>query len=118
MNENTNKKLTDVSQFSIVSLAVSIVAIVILKWFSRYLSIAGLVLFLVLTIVALVLPPIAKKNRLKTGKKGKVLEIIAIILGGFCFYTAIFALTGIGLYFGYLGWVICGFFYAFTGKDF
>ena len=69
---------------SLVSLAVSILGTVV---YSTLFSGSGLTwLFIILGLASVVLPPIAKKSRIKQGKKGKVFEIIAIVVGGFNFY--------------------------------
>lgn len=94
------------SIMSLISLTVSILGTVIygalgvgsgLTW-----------LFVILGIASVVLPPIAKKLRITQERKGKALEIIAIVIGGFNFYCIIFALTTLPIFIGYLGWVISG----------
>lgn len=94
------------SIMSLISFAVSILGTVI---YGTLFSGSGLTwLFVILSIAAIVLPPIAKKLRITQEKKGKVLEIIAIVIGGFNFYCIIFALTTLPIFIGYLGWVISG----------
>ena len=91
---------------SLVSLAVSILGTVI---YGTLFSGSGLTwLFIILSIASVVLPPIAKKVRIEQNKKGKVFEILAIIVGGFNFYCIFFALTSLPIFVGYLGWVGCG----------
>ena len=76
------------------------------------LSILSLISILVITSIAsVILPIVAKKIRLDNNKKGKVLEILSIILGGFDFYCVIFALTQWPIFIAYLGWICCGIFY-------
>ena len=62
-------------------------------------------LFIVLSVISILLPPIAKKLRLAQQKKGKAFEIIAIVIGGFNFYCVFFALTTLPVFIGYLGWL-------------
>ena len=91
---------------SLVSLAVSILGTVI---YGTLFSGSGLTwLFILLGIASIVLPPIAKKVRIEQDKKGKVFEILAIVVGGFNFYCIFFALTSLPIFIGYLGWVGCG----------
>ena len=65
-------------------------------------------LFHTFTIAALILPIIAKRRRILNGKSGRWMEIIAIVVGGFSFYSIIFAFTSAPIFIGYLGWVFCG----------
>ena len=91
---------------SLVSLAVSILGTVV---YSTLFSGSGLTwLFIILGLASVVLPPIAKKVRIEQDKKGKVFEILAIVVGGFNFYCIFFALTSLPIFIGYLGWVGCG----------
>jgi len=95
---------------SLVSIGVSILGTVI---YATLFS--GLTwLFVVISIASVVLPPIAKKLRIIQEKKGKVFEIIAIVVGGFNFYCIFFALTTLPIFIGYLGWIICGIAYKFA----
>ena len=91
---------------SLVSLAVSILGTVV---YSTLFSGSGLTwLFIILGLASVVLPPIAKKVRIEQDKKGKVFEILAIVVGGFNFYCIFFALASLPIFIGYLGWVGCG----------
>ena len=91
---------------SLVSLAVSILGTVV---YSTLFSGSGLTwLFIILGLASVVLPPIAKKVRIEQDKKGKVFEILAIVVGGFNFYCIFFALTSLPIFIGFLGWVGCG----------
>lgn len=91
---------------SLVSLAVSILGTVI---YGTLFSGSGLTwLFIILGVASVVLPPIAKKLRIEQDKKGKVFEILAIVVGGCNFYFIFFALTSLPIFIGYLGWVGCG----------
>ena len=93
------------SIMSLVALSVSIMGVVI---YGTLFCGSGLNwLFIVLSIASIVLPPIAKKLRLAQDKKGKVLEIVVIVIGGFNFYCVFFAITSLPILIGYLGWVIC-----------
>ena len=95
------------SVMSIVALAVSIVGAVL---YCTLFAGSGLqFLFIIFSIASIILPPIAKRQRLAKGKKGigMGLEITAIVIGGFNFYCIFFALTSLPILIGYLGWVIC-----------
>lgn len=92
---------------SFVSLAISILGSVIYGLLSG----PGLILlFVVVSIVSVALPPIAKKVRINRGnqKIATIVEVAAIVIGGFNFYCVVFALTKLPLIVGYLGWVISG----------
>lgn len=91
--------------FSLISLAVSILGTVV--YCSLFLGFGLTWLFIILGVASVVLPPIAKKFRIEQKKKGQVLEIIAIVIGGFNFYCIFFALTSFPIFIGYLGWVGC-----------
>lgn len=65
-------------------------------------------LFILVSTASLIPPPIAKKVRISREKTGEVPEVFAIIIGGFNFYSIIFALTKFPIFIGYLGWVIGG----------
>lgn len=94
---------------SLVSLGVSILGTAI---YATLFSGSGLTwLFIIIGIVSVVLPPIAKKIRITREKQGKAFEIIAIVIGGFNFYCIFFALTTLPIFIGYLGWIICGIIY-------
>lgn len=93
------------SIMSIISLAVSIIGAVV---YGLQFSYSGLsLLFIILGVTSIILPPVAKKIRIKQKKKGKALDIIAIIIGGFNFYCIIFAFTPLPILIGYLGWLGC-----------
>ena len=97
------------SVMSLVSLAVSILGVVI---YSSLFSGSGLIwLFIMVSIASIILPPVAKKIRISNEKKGTALEIIAIVVGGFNFYCIFLALTTLPIFIGYLGWEICGIVY-------
>ena len=94
---------------SLLSLGVSVLGAVI---YASLFSGSGLTwLFIIIGIVSVILPLIAKKIRITQEKQGKAFEIIAIVVGGFNFYCIIFALTTLPVFIGYLGWIICGIVY-------
>lgn len=68
-------------------------------------------LFIILSIASLVLPLISKVSRISYEKKGKVLEILAIVIGGFSFTFLITLFTPFPFYVEYLGWVVSGLIY-------
>lgn len=70
--------------------------------------------FILFTVISIILPAVAKKHRTNHKNKGKWMEIIAIIIGGFNFYCLIFSLTNISIYVGYLGWIGCSILYKVT----
>ena len=100
------------SILSLISLAVSILGAVVYTSLFKGSGLA--LLFVILSIVSLILPPIAKKIRIKNGKKGSIFEILAIIIGGFNYSFVILALTKLPLIIGYLGWVVCGIAYKYV----
>lgn len=106
--DNTNKK-TKLSFLSFMSFVVSIMA------FGLYVlvfSVKGLIpIWMIISIVSVIMPIIAKKVRISKMQSGKSLEIAALFIGGFAFYSVIFAATSLNIYIGYLGWVIGGIIY-------
>ena len=97
------------SVFSIIALITSILGSLL---YASIFSISGTtILFIIVAIISIILPPISKAKRIKEAKKGVVLEIIAIIVGGFNFYCVIFALTSLPIFIGYLGWIVCAIVY-------
>lgn len=98
------------SAMSVASLAVSMLGCVL------YVSLFGgsglIILFVVVSLASVALPPIAKKYRLSKKKEGKVLseafEIVAIIIAGFNFFCVCFSLTNLPAIVGYMGWIISG----------
>ena len=97
------------SIMSVISLIVSILGVVFYGLLFR--NAVFVWPFIKLAVVSVVLPPIAKKLRIQNNKKGKAIEIIAIVIGGFNFYCIFFALTSLPIIVAYLGWVICGIIY-------
>lgn len=98
------------SVLSIISLLLSIIGVIIYNLLSSSSSSIGL--FVTISLISIVLPPIAKKFRISHGKRGSGLEIAAIVIGGFNFYCMIFALTKLPMTIAYLGWLISGISYA------
>jgi hypothetical protein len=94
------------SILSLVSLIVSVVGQVM--YYLLFSNSSLSVVFIIISVVSIILPTISKKIRIAQGKKGRVLEIIAIIVGGFNFYCVFFALTSLPVIIAYLGWVIGG----------
>lgn len=101
--------ISNLSWFSILSFIISILGTVL---YGAIFSNGELVpIFIIVSLISIVFPLIAKKLRLNSQKRGKVFEILAIIIGGFNFYCIIFALTKAPLLIAYLGWVVCGIIY-------
>lgn len=94
------------SILSLVSLIVSVVGQVM--YYLLFSNSSLSVVFIIISVVSIILPTISKKIRIAQGKKGRVLGIIAIIVGGFNFYCVFFALTSLPVIIAYLGWVIGG----------
>ncbi len=69
--------------------------------------------FVLVSIVSVVFPCISKKLRVKNNKKGKVLEIIALVIGGFNFYCMFFVIPETPIFLGYLGWIVFGLLYKY-----
>lgn len=91
---------------SLVSFAVSILGFIL---YCSLFEGSGLgVLFVIVALASVVLPPVSKKFRLAQNKKGKALEIIAIIIAGFNFWCVCVILARLPAIIGYLGWVITG----------
>ncbi len=73
---------------------------------------------LLVSIAASILPSISKKTRQKSNYRGRTLEIVAIIIGGFDFYGYIFYQPQISIYIGFLAWGIGGILYACVKKPY
>jgi len=102
-------RIREFSWISILSCAVSILGTVL---YGAIFKNGDLVpAFIIVSLLSIVLPLIAKKFRLNAQKKGKFFEIVAIVIGGFNFYCIIFALTKAPLFIAYLGWLVCGVIY-------
>ena len=97
------------STMSLISLTVSILGTI--AYASLFMGSGLIWLFVILSILSIALPPIAKKIRIENSKKGKIFEIIAIIVGGFNIYCVFFALTTFPSIIAYLGWAIGGIIY-------
>lgn len=109
-NENTDKK--GVSVLSLIALLTSIIGFV-LYGFMFEIDNVNIILpiWVIISIFSIILPIIAKAVRLKNNQKGKIMEIISIVIGGFNFYCIIFAITKLPIFIGYLGWIVCAIIY-------
>ena len=105
-NINSYKINSRMSPISVISLVTSLLAfifyVIILADYSDF----TVTIFVLLALLSVILPPISKAIRIKKGQTGKVLEIVALIIGSFDFYCIIFALTQEPLEYGYLGGLI------------
>ncbi len=95
------------SALSIVSLAISLLGVLLYYLLLSHTSFFFMPFFIVSAFASLILPIVAKKRRTARGMKGKAFEIAAIVIGGFDFYFFIFALTQAPVFIGYLGWIVC-----------
>ena len=101
-----------ISEFSLISILSCIVSILGTVLYGAIFSNGDLVpIFVIVSLLSIVLPLIAKKLRLNAQKKGGFFEIVAIVIGGFNFYCIIFALTKAPIFIAYLGWLVCGIIY-------
>lgn len=119
MAENfSNKKESPQFHLSLISLISLICSILGFLLYSIVLSGAKLkILWVIVSLISIVLPVIAKQLRLKENKSGKILEIFAIVIGGFNFYCIIFAATTLSIYVGYLGWIVCAIAYKYIKNN-
>ncbi len=108
-------RISEISGFSILSCVVSILGTVLYGAIFSNSDLAPV--FVIVSLLSIVLPLIAKKLRLNAQKKGKFFEIVAIVIGGFNFYCIIFALTKAPLFIAYLGWLVCGVVYKFIKTE-
>lgn len=93
-----------ISIISVISLVVSAAALILYSLALKGVNVVTL--FVITSIASVILPVIAKILRVKKDKKGKALEIIAIIVGGFDFYCVVFAVVRLPIIIGYLGWIV------------
>lgn len=107
-NETKERRL---SLLSLISFLVSVLGFVL---YCIAFEVDVRFIYVITSIISVILPIVAKKIRLNTNKKGKVFEILSIVIGGFNFYCVIFALTEWPIFVAYLGWICCGIFYKFT----
>ncbi len=77
---------------------------------------AAVPVWAVMSVISLILPPIAKAKRLENDGRGGGMEVVGLVLGGLAFYLVIFALTRVSLFFGYLGWIISGIIYKLVSR--
>lgn len=89
---------------SCVSLGVSLLGIA--AYFYVFVTQKCFFLFVLLAVASMILPVLAKRQRVRQGKKGKGLEIAAIILAGYNFYFVIYLLGTVSLLWGCLGWAV------------
>lgn len=108
------KKSQSISFLSIIALLISIVGFILYCMVLSYIEIAFL--WILVSVASIVFPSISKKVRLKNAQRGKVMEIFAIVLGGFNFYSVIFAATKFPLIIAYFGWIIGTFLYWITER--
>ncbi len=73
--------------------------------------------WIILSIASVFLPAVAKRIRISRDQSGRKLEILAVIAGGFAFYTVIFMHTEIPLTVGYTGLIAGGLIYKFAAKE-
>lgn len=86
---NKNPKISFVS---IIAFIFSVTAL-ILFWMLLEEGVDVLLLWITLSIIALVFPVFSKYIRIKQGAKGKAIEIAALVIGSFDFYFVIFVRT-------------------------
>lgn len=109
--ESTTKAKKPLCIWSIMSLIVSLIG------FGAYCLVLGpkirifIPVWVVLGVVSIFLPSIAKHIRMSKDQSGRPFEIAAIVIGGYSFAMIIFLLTEWSMYFMYLGWIICGLIY-------
>lgn len=108
MNNTSNDK-RKLSALSLLSLIVSMVAfgLYVLAFSDKRI----IPVWMIVSIVSVIIPVIAKKVRLSKMQDGKGFEITALVIGGFAFYSVVFAATSLNIYIGYLGWIIGGIVY-------
>ena len=106
------KNGSSVSSFSIITLILSIIGVILYYFVLSINSTLITFLFVVISLIAIVLPPISKKKSLEHNQGGRALEIIAIVISGFNFYCIIFALTKWPIGIAYIGWLVCSIVYS------
>ena len=104
--ESKPREKQTVAILSVVSLLASVAAAALFAMAFRYPRL--MTVWRIVTFVSLILPIAAKKVRIEQGRKGKTLEVIALILAGFAFYEVVFVSTKLNIWVGYLGFVIGG----------
>ena len=115
--DSTNNEGKKVCILSILSLIVSIVAVILyavvlkVKWFAPVWPV-----WIILSIISVIMPAIAKKVRIDKEQEGNGFEIAALIIGGFAIYCVVFAATSWNIFVGYLGYVIGGIMYKLVDK--
>lgn len=114
--ETTGKK-KPLYIWSIVVLVLSIAANVLYGVILEDRQQALIPFWIILSIASVFLPAVAKRIRIARDQVGKTYEVLAVIAGGFAFYSVIFLRAEIPLNFGYLGFLIGGLVYKFAGKE-
>ena len=104
--ESKPREKQTVAILSVVSLLASVAAATLFAMVFRNPQL--MTVWRIVTVVSLILPIAAKKIRIGQGRKGKTLEIIALILAGFAFYEVIFVSTKLNIWIGYLAFFISG----------
>lgn len=112
-NQIAQKKQNHISAWSVICLLTSILG------FALYSVVLGplkstftLLLWITVSVLSIIQPPIVKWIRLKGSDKGRGFEIASIIIGGFDFYFVVFAYTKWPVVIAYLGWLISGIAYS------
>ncbi len=105
-----------ISIIAIASLLISLLGILVYSTLFSETRFDFRVIFIVVSIISILLPPVSKIIRKKKGTAGKAFEILAVIVGGFNVYCCIFALTSLPIITAYLGWIIGGIAYAVIDK--
>lgn len=109
--ENKTQEKKSICIWSLIALIVSLAA------FGSYCLVLGLKIklfiyfWVVLGIVSVFLPSVAKHKRLSNDQAGRSLEITAIGIGGFVFAVFISILTNWSMYLSYMGWIVGGLIY-------
>ncbi len=86
-----------VSIFSIVSFLLSVIALILYVMLLNGTNV--FIIWIIFSVLASLFPLLSKFIRNKKGKKGKGIEITALIIGGLALYFVFFAATKINIYF-------------------
>lgn len=116
MNHERHEK-KKIAPLSPISFVVSLLAVGL--WTLVFSNIVVLPICIILSLVSVIMPAIAKKVRIRkmfTVKSlefaaSQGLEFAALLLGGFACYMVISVTTNWNIYFGYLGWIVGGIVY-------
>ena len=107
--ESETKPPVDDGKIAAISLVSLFVSLLGFGLYCLILSVKAVSLynfFLLISIIAIILPAISKK--LRGNKLGNTFEIYAIIFGGLDIYFYVFLCTHWPIAVGYIGWVIAG----------